>query len=97
MTPAASRCLRQVDLDPAEVHSIANQHDFAGNTDVHVVELLEVLGTPVIDIDHIGGEVTGRGRAVKAGSTRGSSWYGSFSTCSRVGPVMTTLPSALVA
>jgi hypothetical protein len=59
--------LRQVDLDPAEVHSVANQHDFPGNTDVHVVELLEVLRTPVIDIDHIGGDVTGRGRAVKGG------------------------------
>ncbi len=66
-----SPLLRQVDFDPAEVHSVANQHDFPGNTDVHVVELLEVLRTPVIDIDHIGGEVTGRGRAVKGGQHAG--------------------------
>ena len=67
----SSTLLRQVDLDPAEVHAVASQHDFSGNADVHVVELFEILRPPVIGIDNTGGDVTGGRRAVEGGQYAG--------------------------
>ena len=58
----SSSLLRQVDLDSAEVHSVANQNDLSRNADVQVVQLLEIFRAPVIDVDSVGGHVTG-GRA----------------------------------
>ncbi len=60
-----SSLLRQVDLDPAEIHSVANQNDLSRNADVHVLQLLEIFRAPVIDIDSVGGHVTGGRRAIE--------------------------------
>ena len=61
----SSSLLRQVDLDSAEIHSVANHHHLPGNADVHVLELLEILRAPVVDIDGVGGHITGGRRTME--------------------------------
>ena len=63
--------LRQVHLHSAEVHAIAGKNDLPRNTDVHLFQLLEILGAPVIDIHRVGGHVTGGRRAVEGGQHTG--------------------------
>ena len=63
--------LRQVNLDSAEVHAIAGKNDFSRNTDVHLLQLLEILRAPVIDIHRISCHVTGGRRAVEGGQHTG--------------------------
>ena len=63
--------LRQVDFHSAEVHAIAGNNDLSRNTDVHLLQLLEILGAPVIDIHRVGGDVTGGRGAVEGRQNTG--------------------------
>jgi hypothetical protein len=57
--PGCSSLLRQVNLDPTKVHSVAGNHNFARNTNAQVVQSLEIFRAPVIDVNSVGCHISG--------------------------------------
>ena len=45
--------LRDECFYPAEILPVAHQHDLAADINFHLFQLLEILGRPVVRIDHL--------------------------------------------